>query len=58
MPMGILFYVLMLIWFIFGLYWNWPRDQAAPGYGLIGGNLMLFILLLLLGWRTFGPPLQ
>jgi hypothetical protein len=56
--MGILFYVIMLIWFVFGLWWSWPREQSPQGYGMIGGNLMLFILLLLLGWKVFGPPLQ
>lgn len=57
--MGILFYVIMLIWFLFGLYWNWPADGGQGRVaGFVGGNLMLFILLLLLGWRVFGPPLQ
>jgi hypothetical protein len=56
MPMGILFYVLMLLWFLFGLYWSWP--SRAENYGIVGGHLMLFLLFLLLGWRVFGPPLQ
>jgi hypothetical protein len=56
MPMGILFWVLMLIWFIFGLYWNWPADRG--GAGIVGGHIMLFLLFMLLGWKVFGPPLQ
>ncbi len=55
MPIGILFYVLMLLWLVFGLWWNWPVEGK---YGPIGGNLLLFLLLLLLGWKVFGPPLQ
>ncbi len=58
MPMGILFWVLMLIWLLFGLYWNWSAGDGKPNVGFIGGNLMLFLLLLLLGWKLFGAPLQ
>jgi len=55
--MGILFWVIMLLWFFFGLYWN--RAEVAGGnYGMLGGNLMLFVLLGLLGWKLFGAPLQ
>ena len=57
MPIGILFWVLMILWLLFGLWWN--GDQFKTGnYGLFGGNLLLFILLGLLGWRVFGPVLQ
>ena len=57
MPMGILFWFLMILWFLFGLYWN-RTDLQGGNYGLVGGNLMLFILLGLLGWRVFGSVLQ
>ena len=33
-------------------------DFEEGRYGIFGGNLLLFILLGLLGWRAFGPPLQ
>lgn len=59
MPLGILFYILILIWLLFGLYWNWSQGpDGRPNYGLVGGNLMLFMLFLILGWRVFGPPIQ
>jgi len=57
MPIGILFWVLMIFWLLFGLYWN-RGDLRGGNYGIVGGNLMLFILLGLLGWRVFGPVLQ
>lgn len=57
MPIGILFWVLMILWLISGLWWN-KDDFQAGRYGLFGSNLLLFILLGLLGWRAFGPPLQ
>jgi hypothetical protein len=59
MGMGLLFWILMLLWLVFGLYWNWPAGGGAPAaYGPIGGNLLLFILLLLLGWHEFGSPIH
>lgn len=45
MPIGILYWVLMTLWLIFGfayreIWWTSP--------------LLLFILLFLLGWKVFG----
>ena len=57
MPIGILFWVLMIFWLLFGLWWNGDQFKAG-NYGIFGGNLLLFLLLALLGWRVFGPVLQ
>jgi hypothetical protein len=41
----------MLIWLIFGCYknpWPWP----------LGGHIILWVLLALLGWKVFGPALH
>ena len=56
MTAGLLFWILMLLWFIFGWYINWPvtAANAKP----LGGQLLLFILLLLLGWKVFGAPIH
>ena len=55
MTIGLCFWILMLIWLVFG-FATW---QGAVGpYGTIGHTLLLFILLLLLGWHAFGPPLH
>lgn len=48
MPMSLLFWILMLLSLIFGFGPWWPT----------GGRLLLFVLLALLGWKTFGPPLR
>ncbi len=53
MSKGLLFWIIMLIWLIFGLWVSWPPSMMA-----IGGSLMLFILLALLGWHCFGAPIQ
>jgi len=43
----------MLIWLVFSLWASWPQGLKQGG-----GNLLLFILLLLLGWKVFGQPLH
>ena len=52
MSLGLAFYIILLIWAVFGVWWNWPNQQV------VGGNLMMFVLFLLLGWRVFGAPLH
>lgn len=52
MPMGLLFWILMLIWLIFGLWQDWPN------YPVAGHNLLLFIVIGILGWHAFGAPVH
>jgi len=47
----------MLIWLVFGFAIHSGWSAAAP-YGVWGNSLLLFILLLLLGWSTFGAPIK
>ena len=54
---GFIFWLLMILWLLFGLYWN-RADLRGGNYGLVGGNVMLFIVLFLLGWKVFGFPIQ
>lgn len=54
MTIAIAYWVLMLIFFVFGLYSNY-----APGpYGGVGNTLLLFVLFLLIGWHAFGAPIH
>lgn len=57
MTIGFAFWLLMILWFVFGLYWN-RANIAGGNYGVMSGNLLLFILLFLLGWKAFGFPIQ
>lgn len=52
MTLGIAYWVLMLVWLAFGLWTTWPNFRAS------GGNLLLFFLLLIAGWKLFGPPIH
>jgi hypothetical protein len=55
MTLGLAFWILMLIWLVFGLVvWS---GNAGP-YGPVGSTLLLFMLFLLLGWHVFGAPLH
>ena len=56
MPVGYIFWTLMILWFVFGLWWNWPTGDSKP-WGL-AGHFLIFFLFLLVGWKLFGPPLQ
>ena len=55
MGLGLAFWILMLIWLVFGLA---LRGGYLGGNFIWGGDLLLFILLLLLGWHAFGAPIH
>lgn len=46
------FWVIMLLWLIFGVWRNWSDRYA------MGGDLLVFVLFLLVGWKAFGPPIH
>jgi len=52
MTFALAYWILMLVWLAFGIWSTWPNYKQG------GGNVVLFILLLLLGWKVFGPPLH
>jgi hypothetical protein len=58
MPLGLIFWILMLLWLLFGLGlqfgWFGPNQQ----YATWGNTLLLFLLFALLGWRVFGAAVQ
>lgn len=53
MSLALAFWIGMFIWLVFGLWSNWPIKGKA-----VAGDVLLFVLLLLLGWKTFGPSLH
>lgn len=54
MTLGLAYWILMLIWLVFGVL---ERFGFAAGYGVVN-IVLLFILFLILGWQVFGPPLR
>lgn len=53
MSFALAYWILMLVWLVFGIWSAWPKN-----YKVGGGNLLLFILLMLVGWKVFGPPIH
>jgi hypothetical protein len=56
MTFALVFWILMLLWLVFGLWGYWTRGTAP--YFWYGHGGFLFVLFLLLGWHTFGPPIH
>jgi len=55
LTLGLIFWILMLLWLVFGIA---TRMGSVPEqYGVWGNQVFLFILFLLLGWRVFGAAL-
>jgi hypothetical protein len=55
MSLSLCYWIVMLVWLVFGLWANWPTGgNVRP----LGGSLMLFLLLVLLGWKVFGAPIH
>jgi len=55
MSIGLIFWIIMLIWLLFAIAWN--RGMTGD-WGPLGNSLMLFVLFLLLGWKVFGAPVH
>jgi hypothetical protein len=54
MTLGLCFYILMLLWLVLGFF----VAPSGASFSYYTPNLLLFVLFLLLGWKTFGPPLH
>lgn len=57
MTLCVLFYVLMLLWLVFGVWNSWPAGAGA-NWRPAGNVLLLFLLFLVLGWQVFGSPVK
>lgn len=58
MSFALLYWILMLFWLVFGLWAGWPAPNTPNGFKPLGGTLLLFVLLVLLGWKVFQAPLH
>lgn len=56
MSISLLFWVIMIIWFLFGIWQSWPI--TGTNGRTVGGHIVLFILLALLGWQVFGAAIH
>jgi len=60
MSLGTAFWIVFLIWIVFGLFGSWQQRAKLRdhGAGFVGAGIVLLVLLLLLAWQVFGPPLH
>lgn len=56
MSIALLFWIIMVVWLLFGLWSNWPVT-GANGRPL-AGTVILWVLLALLGWKVFGAAIH
>jgi hypothetical protein len=57
MPIGILYWMLIILAVLFSGYWNFGRAEGG-NWGWFGVNLLQLVLFALIGWKLFGPVLQ
>lgn len=59
MPASMIFWMLMILWLVFGLLGPFWYPAGTNGvYLRFGGELLLFIVIALLGWKVFGRAIQ
>lgn len=57
MPLPILFWVLMIVWLLFGWYVDYEPEKPFP-FRRGAWRFMVFILLGILGYAQFGGPVK
>ena len=57
MPLGIAFWVIMLVWFVFGLLTHFGVVGVSV-WGATANVVLLFVLFAILGWQVFGPAIR
>ena len=56
MTLSLCYWILMLIWLVWGVLTHFALVSAPYTAGV--NVVLLFILFLLLGWQVFGAPLH
>jgi len=59
MSAAIWFWILFVVTLVFGVFIQNPwRPAGGPNWAPFGGWLILFVLIGILGWGVFGPPIR
>lgn len=56
-PIGLLYWLLLILWLVFGLWINWPGAGTPNGWRPVASNLLLWVLFALIGLKIFGFPI-
>jgi len=57
MPLNVAFWVIMIVWFLFGLVMHFGVITGAV-WGPTVNSVLLFVLFGILGWQVFGPVIR
>jgi len=57
MTLSVLFWVLMIIWLLFGLWNDYVPGQPYP-FNRGAWTFLVFVLFSILGWQVFGAPVR
>jgi len=55
MSLGLLFWILMLLWLI---GYGYGATRSPLNWPVVGPNVLFFVLLVCLGWKVFSAPIQ
>ena len=59
MDKGVWFWIIYVIFVILGLFFNWPAPPYQPNaFRPFGWSVVVLILIGILGWGIFGPPIR
>jgi hypothetical protein len=59
MPAGLWFWLIWVILFLFGGFLSWPTNPAdRNAWRPFGVTFIILILIGLLGWGIYGPPIK
>lgn len=57
MSLAIWFWIILVLWILFGAWYGWSVP-AAERAGRLGGVIIPLVLFILLGWKVFGSPVS
>jgi len=56
MTLGLAYWIIILVWTVFFLLSHF--GYVGGTYGTAANIVLLWVLFVILGWATFGPPLH
>lgn len=57
MTLNVLFWVLMIVWLVFGFWLDYVPGQPYP-FRRGAWTFLVWILLAIIGWQVFGPAVH